>query len=96
MAEVKKMASDGKLTAEIYNQAIDSMAKTTAGAMDAQSKTFSGMVSTLQDNLTSIAGLMSEKLFGALSGLLEKMLPVVDAFANAYKERTFFRQCSAV
>lgn len=91
VAEVKKMASDGKLTAEIYNQAIDSMAKTTAGAMDAQSKTFSGMVSTLQDNLTAIAGLMSEKLFGALSGLLEKMLPVVDAFANAYKETGSFK-----
>ena len=75
VAEVKKMASDGKLTAKIYNQAIDSMAKTTAGAMDAQSKTFNGMVSTLQDNLTAIAGLMSEKLFGALSGLLEKMIP---------------------
>ena len=91
VAEVKKMASEGKLTAKIYNQAIDSMAKTTEGAMDAQSKTFSGMVSTLQDNLTAIAGLMTEKLFGALSGLLERILPVVDAFANAYKETGSFK-----
>ena len=91
VAEVKKMASDGKLTAKIYNKAIDSMAKTTEGAMDAQSKTFNGMVSTLQDNLTAIAGLMSEKLFGVLSGLLEKLMPVVDAFANAYKETGSFK-----
>lgn len=91
VAEVKKMASEGKLTADIYNSAIDSMAATTAGAMDAQSKTFNGMMSTLQDNLTTVAGLITEKLFSALSGLLEKLLPVVEAFANAYKETGSFK-----
>lgn len=91
VAEVKKMASEGKLTADIYNAAIDSMAATTAGAMDAQSKTFNGMMSTLQDNLTTVAGLITEKLFSALSGLLEKLLPVVEAFANAYKETGSFK-----
>lgn len=91
VAEVKKMASEGKLTADIYNSAIDSMATTTAGAMEAQSKTFNGMMSTLQDNLTTVAGLITEKLFTALSGLLEKLLPVVEAFANAYKETGSFK-----
>ena len=91
VAEVKKMASEGKLTADIYNSAIDSMAATTAGAMDAQSKTFNGMMSTLKDNLTTVAGLITEKLFSALSGLLEKLLPVVEAFANAYKETGSFK-----
>lgn len=86
VAEVKKMASDGKLTAEIYNKAIDSMAKTTEGAMDAQSKTFNGMISTLQDNLTSLAGLLTEKLFNALSGVLSVVLPLVESFTSAYKE----------
>ena len=91
VAEVKKMASEGKLTADIYNAAIDSMAATTAGAMDAQSKTFNGMMSTLQDNLTTVAGLITEKLFTALSGLLEWLLPVVETFANAYKETGSFK-----
>lgn len=91
VAEVKKMASEGKLTADIYNSAIDSMAATTAGAMDAQSKTFNGMMSTLQDNLTTVAGLITEKLFTALSGLLERLLPIVEAFANAYKETGSFK-----
>ena len=91
VAEVKKMASEGKLTADIYNSAIDSMATTTAGAMGAQSKTFNGMMSTLKDNLTTVAGLITEKLFSALSGLLEKLLPVVEAFANAYKETGSFK-----
>ena len=91
VAEVKKMASEGKLTADIYNSAIDSMAATTAGAMEAQSKTFNGMMSTLKDNLTTVAGLITEKLFSALSGLLEKLLPVVEAFTNAYKETGSFK-----
>ena len=67
------------------------MAATTAGAMNAQSKTFNGMMSTLKDNLTTVAGLITEKLFTALSGLLEKLLPVVEAFANAYKETGSFK-----
>ena len=91
VAEVKKMASQGKLTADIYNSAIDSMAATTAGAMEAQSKTFNGMMSTLKDNLTTVAGLITEKLFAALSGLLERLLPVVEAFTNAYKETGSFK-----
>ena len=91
VAEVKKMASEGKLTADIYNSAIDSMATTTAGAMEAQSKTFNGMMSTLKDNLTTVAGLITEKLFAALSGLLERLLPVVEAFTNAYKETGSFK-----
>ena len=86
VAEVKKMASEGKLTTEIYNKAIDSMAKTTEGAMDAQSKTFNGMISTLQDNLTSLAGLLTEKLFNAISGVLSVILPLVESFVSAYKE----------
>lgn len=86
VAEVKKMASEGKLTSEIYNAAIDSMAETTEGAMEAQSKTFSGMMSTLQDNLTALAGLITEKLFNTLKGLLEVILPIVETFSNLYKE----------
>lgn len=86
VAEVKKMASDGKLTADIYNAAIDSMAESTAGAMDAQSQTFNGMISTLQDNLTSLAGLLTEKLFNGLSGVLGIILPMVEGFVSAYKE----------
>lgn len=86
VAEVKQMASQGKLTTEIYNAAIDSMAESTAGAMDAQSKTFNGMISTLQDNLTVLAGLLTEKLFGAISGVLGIVLPMVEGFVSAYKE----------
>ena len=86
VAEVKKMASEGKITAEVYNAAIDSMAATTQGAMDAQSQTFSGMMSTLQDNLTKLAGLLTENLFNAVKGVLDVMLPLVEAFVQAYAQ----------
>lgn len=92
VAEVKKMASEGKLTADIYNAAIDSMAETTAGAMDAQSQTFGGMMSTLTDNLETLAGLLTEKVFDALKGLLEKVLPVVEAFSEAYAQTGSFKE----
>lgn len=86
VAEVKKMASEGKITAEVYNAAIDSMAQTTVGAMDAQSQTFSGMMSTLQDNLTKLAGLLTENLFNAVKGVLDVFLPLIEAFVQAYSE----------
>ncbi len=92
VAEVKKMASEGKLTADVYNAAIDSMAETTAGAMDAQSQTFGGMMSTLTDNLETLAGLLTEKVFDALKGLLEKVLPVVEAFSEAYAQTGSFKE----
>lgn len=92
VSEVKKMASEGKLTADIYNAAIDSMAETTAGAMDAQLQTFGGMMSTITDNLETLVGLLTEKVFDALKGLLEKVLPVVEAFSEAYAKTGSFKE----
>ena len=86
VAEVKKMASEGKITAEVYNAAIDSMAATTQGSMEAQSQTFSGMMSTLQDNLTKLAGLLTEQLFGAIKKVLDIILPLIESFVSAYSE----------
>lgn len=90
--EVKRMASEGKITAEIYNSAIDSMAQTTDGAMKTQSETFSGMTSTLQDNLTTLTGLLTEKVFGALQSLVEWLNPAVEKFNEIYKETGSFTE----
>ena len=77
VAEVKKMASEGKITADVYNKALDSIAKNTEGAMDKQSKTFSGMISTLKDNLTNI----SQKI---LKPIFEKILEVMPKFVDLF------------
>ena len=78
VAEVKKMASEGKISADIYNKAIDSIAKTTDGAMAKQSRTFSGMVSTLKDNLTTVSQKIVEPLFEKLIEVMPKIIEVID------------------
>lgn len=39
-----------------------------AGAMEAQSQTFNGRISTLKDNATQLAGVLTQDLFNTLSG----------------------------
>lgn len=78
VAEVKKMAGEGKISADIYNKAIDSIAKTTDGAMAKQSRTFSGMVSTLKDNLTTVSQKIVEPLFEKLIEVMPKIIDVID------------------
>ena len=45
-----------------------------AGALEAQSKTFTGQISTLKDNLTQLSGVLTEDIFNALA---EDALPRV-------------------
>lgn len=45
-----------------------------AGALEAQSKTFTGQISTLKDNLTQLSGVLTENIFNALA---ENALPRV-------------------
>lgn len=63
VSQVKKLASEGKVTADVYNKAIDSISSKTKGAMDAQSKTFNGMLSTIGDNLEMLAGSIMKPAF---------------------------------
>ena len=86
VGEVKKFASEGKISADIYNQAIDSIASTTEGAMEAQSQTFNGMMSTLSDNLNTLAGILTKDLFNALTGALGAVLPLIEAFVQTYQQ----------
>lgn len=78
VADVKKMASEGKISADIYNKAIDSIAKNTEGSMVAQSKTFNGMISTLKDNLGVLAGKLAEPIFNKLLEQLPKVMDFLD------------------
>lgn len=82
VAEVKKMAGEGKISADIYNQAIDSIAKNTEGAMDKQSKTFSGLVSTLKDNLTNISQQILKPLFEKIVEVMPKFVELFDKISQ--------------
>lgn len=82
VADVKKMASEGKLTSEIYNEALNSIASTTEGAMDAQSKTFSGMLSTIKDGITNITQKVVQPLFDKIVDYMPLVIEVMDTFTS--------------
>lgn len=85
-AEVKKWTSDGKVSAEVYQKALDSLAKTVEGGMEKQSKSFSGMISTLQDNMSQLAGILAKPIFDFLATQLQKLMPFVDAVISSLNE----------
>lgn len=75
--EIKKMASEGKITSDIYNEAIKSMADKTKGSMDKQSQTFSGLKSSLEDNFSDIMGIVSKPIFNVLKSNIDSLITVM-------------------
>lgn len=82
VSQVRKLASEGKVTADVYNKAIDSIANKTTGAMENQSKTFSGMMSTLQDNLSMLAGALAKPIFDKMKENLQGLMPKLEEFTT--------------
>lgn len=82
VSQVKKLASEGKVTADVYNKAIDSIASHTTGAMENQSKTFSGMMSTLEDNLSMLAGALAKPIFDKMKENLQGLMPKLEEFTT--------------
>lgn len=82
VSQVKKLASEGKVTADVYNKAIDSIASHTKGAMEGQSQTFNGMMSTLEDNLSVLWGYLAQDWFEGIKGSLSSFLPNFEEFVK--------------
>lgn len=82
VSQVKKLASEGKVTADVYNKAIDSIASHTKGAMEGQSQTFNGMMSTLEDNLSILWGYLAQDWFEGIKGSLSSFLPKFEEFVK--------------
>jgi tape measure domain-containing protein len=87
VANVKKMASQGSITSDIYIKAFNGIADSVKGASDAQSKTMTGMLSTLSDNLKMISGALMEGLFNRLKDALNVVLPLLDRFSSTLKDK---------
>lgn len=83
VSQVRKLASEGKVTADIYNKALDSIASKTKGAMENQSVTFNGMISTMEDNLSILMGLLTRPMFDKMKAGLENLLPKVDKLIDS-------------
>ncbi|MDU7067152.1 MAG: tape measure protein [Clostridium perfringens] len=82
VSQVKKLASQSKVTADVYNKAIDSIAENTKGAMENQSQTFNGMLSTLEDNLSILWGYLTKDWFENIKGSLSSFLPKLEDFVT--------------
>lgn len=78
VGDIKKMTSEGELTAETYNNALNSIAESTKGAMEAQSQTASGLFSTIKDNTLEVIRILSEPLFDKFKEGLEEVAKFVD------------------
>lgn len=86
VGDVKKMASEGKISSDIYLQAFDSIAKGVEGSSKKQSETFTGMLSTLKDNLAIISGELTKGLFEKFKGTLDSVMPVIERFSTTLKD----------
>lgn len=82
MAEVRDRVSAGEVSFEELSNALQ-IATDDGGqffnAMQNQSQTFEGQMSTLEDNLSALAGALTEDLFGSLA---ENTLPQVNAWVD--------------
>lgn len=90
MAEVRKRVSAGNVSFEELNEAL--ITATESGgqfynAMENQSKTFEGQMSTLKDNVSALTGALTEDLFGSLAqDALPKVNEWVDELTTAAQE----------
>lgn len=82
MAEVRQRVSDGEVSFEELSEALR-IATDEGGqffnAMENQSKTFDGQMSTLQDNVSALAGTLTEELFASLA---ENTLPQLNQWVD--------------
>jgi tape measure domain-containing protein len=84
-AELMNMTSQGKILAkDAVPLLVDGLGTKFAGAMDKQSKTFSGMMSTLKDNMGMLAGQISEPVFNMIKGVLPQLIDMVNKVSAAF------------
>lgn len=82
MAEVRERVSAGKVSFEELSDALQTATNEGGqfyNAMENQSKTFEGQMSTLKDNVSALAGSLTSDLF---SGLAENTLPMVNGWVE--------------
>lgn len=82
MADVRKRVSEGAVSFEELSEALQTATNDGGqfyNAMQNQSETFEGQMSTLKDNVSALAGSLTEDLF---AGLAETALPQVNTWVD--------------
>lgn len=84
--EVKQMASEGKLSSDIYINAFNGIAAGVEGASKSQSETFLGMLSTLGDNFKILSGTIMEPFFNLMKSWMPTVIGLVEGLTEAFNK----------
>ncbi|HLF76645.1 MAG TPA: tape measure protein [Dehalococcoidia bacterium] len=78
--EAMKLVSDGVVSSRtVIDAQIEGINRSFGGMMDQQSKTFSGMLSTLKDTFTQAAGQVLQPFFERASGGMERLIQLTNS-----------------
>lgn len=87
--QVKKMASEGKLTFEMFDKAMVSMTESGSkfgGMMDKQSQSIGGKLSTIESNLSNLLKSTGDSMMIALTPAVNVIMTITDALSKGAKE----------
>ena len=80
------MASEGKITSEVYDKAFNAVAESVKGSANKQAVTFTGMLSTIGDEAGQFAGTLTASLFKKVEGFLSKAVDALGKMNEAFKK----------
>jgi tape measure domain-containing protein len=84
--QVMKLSEKGKLFAkDALPLIIDGMGNKFKGAMDKQSQSYNGLISTMKDDFKMISGELSKPLFNIMKAGLNEIVPLMDKFLGGLK-----------
>lgn len=84
--EVMKMSENGKLFAkDVLPMLTEQLGKRFGGAMQKQSQTFNGLMSTLKDNAKIAAGVITKDLFEKIKTILPPIIDILNRFIDAFQ-----------
>jgi|GEM_PF-3325467 len=84
--ELMKMSEQGKLMADqVIPALVEGMGNRFGGAMEKQSQTFNGMMSTLKDNLKSFSAMVTSDLFDKIKSFLPSIIDLINRISDAFK-----------
>lgn len=84
--ELMKMSEQGKLMADqVIPALVEGMGDRFGGAMEKQSQTFDGLMSTLMDNLKSFSAMITSDLFEKIKSFLPPIIDFINQISDAFK-----------
>jgi tape measure domain-containing protein len=96
VAQVKKMASQGKITADVYNKAFNGIADTVKGSANRQAQTMTGLMSTFKDLFGMLSGTLTQGIFNNMEGGLTRVNDAMTAMMAGFKKSGFKGMLEAI